>query len=125
MLTSLNRLEMADLLQRLETGLHSTASASERLRSHVDRIDGFMRTSPLLNLPAAPPPPNNDVSVGAEPEPGVLAAYACNGADTTIGTNTAVGDQMSLFQLPPELLTDWPWPLDTSYSEGFLPLAFE
>lgn len=117
---------MADLLQRLETGLHRAAGASERLRSQVDRIDSFMRTSRLLNLPVAPPLPSNGVvSVGAEPEPGAPVAYAHNGADAAFGTDPTLDDQMSRFQLPPELLTDWPWPLDTSYSEGFMPLAFE
>ncbi|KAJ5133872.1 hypothetical protein N7448_001108 [Penicillium atrosanguineum] len=51
-------LEMADLLNRLECGLHRAAGASQRLRSQVDRIDGYMRTSRLLNVATAPHPPN-------------------------------------------------------------------
>jgi hypothetical protein len=37
-----------------------------------------------------------------------------------------MGDQMMQFQIPPELLSDWPWPLDGGGNpEGFLPMAFE
>jgi hypothetical protein len=35
------------------------------------------------------------------------------------------GDQLSQFQLPPELLEDWPWPFDSGPAEGLLPLNFE
>jgi hypothetical protein len=43
----------------------------------------------------------------------------------SVGATVGINDQMMQFQLPPELLSDWPWPLDNSQSEGFLPLAFE
>ncbi|KAJ5090075.1 hypothetical protein N7532_008759 [Penicillium argentinense] len=120
-------LEMADLLHRLETGLHRAAGASERLRSQVDRIDGYMRNSRLVNLPVAPPPPNGSASLmGIKPEPTSLPApYAPSGTAPPVGATSGIGDQMLQFQLPPELLSDWPWPLDNSHSEGFLPLAFE
>jgi hypothetical protein len=37
-----------------------------------------------------------------------------------------MGDQMMQFQIPPELLSDFPWPLDGGgHAEGFLPMAFE
>lgn len=118
------RLEMADLLHRLETGLHRAAGASERLRSQVDRIDGYMRNSRLVNLPAAPPPPNGSaILMNIKPEPAIPPRpYA---PTHPLGSTPAIGDQMLQFQLPPELLSDWPWPLDNSHSEGFLPLAFE
>lgn len=117
-------LEMADLLHRLETGLHRAAGASERLRSQVDRIDGYMRNSRLVNLPAAPPPPNGSaILMNIKPEPAIPPRpYA---PTHPLGSTPAIGDQMLQFQLPPELLSDWPWPLDNSHSEGFLPLAFE
>ncbi|KAJ5983864.1 hypothetical protein N7481_005963 [Penicillium waksmanii] len=120
-------LEMADLLHRLETGLHRAAGASERLRSQVDRIDGYMRNSRLVNLPVAPPPPNGSaILMNFKQEPAVPPApYAPSGPPNAVGSAPAIGDQMLQFQLPPELLSDWPWPLDNSQSEGFLPLAFE
>ena len=43
---------MAGLLQRLETDLQRSSGAGERLRNQVDRIDGYMRTSLLLDIPA-------------------------------------------------------------------------
>lgn len=121
------RLEMADLLHRLETGLHRAAGASERLRSQVDRIDGYMRNSRLVNLPVAPPPPNGSaILMNIKHEPAVPPApYAHSGPPHAVGSAPAIGDPMLQFQLPPELLSDWPWPLDNSHSEGFLPLAFE
>ncbi|KAJ5669758.1 hypothetical protein N7462_010828 [Penicillium macrosclerotiorum] len=120
-------LEMADLLHRLETGLHRSAGASQRLRSQVDRIDGYMRTSRLLNLSAAPPPPNgaSTVTASVKQEPLVPSTAYPGGPPPPVAATSGIGDQMLQFQLPPELLTDWPWPLDNSHSEGFLPLAFE
>lgn len=116
---------MADLLHRLECGLHRAAGASERLRSQVDRIDGYMRTSRLLNVSTAPPPPNgHSIPINVKTEP-LLPTYAPSGPAPAVRSSPAIHDQMLQFQLPPELLTDWPWPLDNSHSEGFLPLAFE
>lgn len=118
---------MADLLHRLECGLYRAAGASERLRSQVDRIDGYMRTSRLLNVSTAPPPPNgNAMNVNVKPEHVLQPpTYAHSAPAPTVGTTAGINDQMLQFQLPPELLSDWPWPLDNSHSEGFLPLAFE
>lgn len=110
---------MADLLQRLETGLQRASGAGERLRSQVDRIDGYMRTSLLLGLTA----PSNEMQViDANPEAAVPSAYVQGTHGATPGAGL---DQMSQFQLPPDLLSDWPWPLDSYNTEGFLPLAFE
>lgn len=112
---------MADLLQRLETGLHRASGAGERLRSQVDRIDGYMRTSHLPDLTA---PSNAMQVINAKPEPAVPSAYAQG--TPAVGASPGAGlDQMSQFQLPPELLSDWPWPLDSYNTEGFLPLVFE
>jgi hypothetical protein len=112
---------MADLLQRLETGLHRASGAGERLRSQVDRIDGYMRTSLLLDLTA---PSNAMQVIDANPESDVPSAYAQG--TPAVGASPGAGlDQNSLFQLPPDLLSDWPWPLDSYNTEGFLPLAFE
>ncbi|OGE53229.1 hypothetical protein PENARI_c008G10978 [Penicillium arizonense] len=114
-------LQMADLLQRLETGLHRASGAGERLRSQVDRIDGYMRTSRLLDLTA---PSDAMQAIDADPESDVPSAYAQG--TTAVGASPGAGlDQISEFQLPPDLLSDWPWPLDSYNTEGFLPLAFE
>ncbi|KAF3389477.1 hypothetical protein F1880_003800 [Penicillium rolfsii] len=120
-------LEMADLLHRLETGLHRSAGASQRLRSQVDRIDGYMRTSRLVNFSVPPPPPNGAsiVQENMKPESMIPPTVYPDAGPSPGGPTAGVGAQMMHFQLPPELLTDWPWPLDNSHSEGFMPLSFE
>ncbi|KGO41054.1 Transcription factor, fungi [Penicillium expansum] len=121
-------LEMADLLGRLETGLQRTAGASQRLRSQVDRIDGYMRTSRLHNLAAQHQrPQHSSIPIDTKREiPIQPTAYIPpSGPVPTVGPPTAMGEQMMQFQLPPELLSDWPWPLDGAHTEGFLPPAFE
>ncbi|KAJ5773125.1 hypothetical protein N7457_008021 [Penicillium paradoxum] len=125
-------LEMADLLGRLETGLQRASGASARLRSQVDRIDGYMRTSRLVNPivtqpPMHPPLHHNTMPVEVKPElPMPSAPYIPrSGPGPAVGPPTGMGEPMMQFQLPPELLSDWPWPLDNAHSEGFLPLAFE
>ena len=109
---------MANLLQRLETGHHQAAGTSERLRSQVDRIDSYMRKSRRLDLPAAS---NATETTGTNREFAVPSAYQ-QGVGSSPDPDL---DQMSQFQLPPELLTDWPWPFDSSNTDGFMPLAFE
>ncbi|KAJ5405338.1 hypothetical protein N7465_006622 [Penicillium sp. CMV-2018d] len=121
-------LEMADLLGRLETGLQRAAGASQRLRSQVDRIDGYMRTSRLLNLAAQNPrPQHNTIPMDTKREiPIPPTTYIPpSGPVPTVGPPPPMGEQIMQFQLPPELLSDWPWPLDGAHTEGFLPLAFE
>ncbi|KAJ5650521.1 uncharacterized protein N7484_004244 [Penicillium longicatenatum] len=118
-------LDMASLLHRLEVGLHRAAGASERLRSQVDRIDGYMRTSRLVNPSVIPPQMNaaNGTPTPVDVKPVPSPVYTA--ATQPIGPTGSMDKQMMQFQLPPELLAGWPWPLDNSHSEGFLPLAFE
>ncbi|KAJ5583395.1 hypothetical protein N7535_002015 [Penicillium sp. DV-2018c] len=117
-------LEMADLLGRLETGLQRASGASARLRSQVDRIDGYMRTS--RRSIAAPLPPVYPGSLPKTELPVPSGPYVPRGRhDPPVGPPTGIGEQMMQFQLPPELLADWPWPLDGGHPEGFMPLAFE
>lgn len=119
---------MADLLGRLETGLQRAAGASQRLRSQVDRIDGYMRTSRLVNLTLQHPhPQHNAIPIDNKREmPFPPTTYIPpSGPVPAVGPPTGIGGQMMQFQLPPELLSDWPWPMDGAHSDGFLPLAFE
>ncbi|KAJ5164375.1 uncharacterized protein N7500_006205 [Penicillium coprophilum] len=121
-------LEMADLLSRLETGLQRAAGASQRLRSQVDRIDGYMRTSRLLNL-TAPHLRAHHTTIPLDTKREVpippTTYIPRSGPVPAVGPSTAISEQMMQFQLPPELLSDWPWPLDGAHAEGFLPMAFE
>jgi hypothetical protein len=112
---------MADLLQRLEMGLHRASGVGERLRSQVERIDGYMRASFLQDRTS---PSNATQVIDSDPE--LAAPSACAQGTPALGASPGAGlDQMSQFQLPPELLSDWPWPLESHHAEGFLRLAFE
>ncbi|OGE46810.1 hypothetical protein PENARI_c106G12408 [Penicillium arizonense] len=119
--------DIAALLHLLETSLQRATGASERLWSQLDRIDAYMHASRQLNLTAGHPPTNNNsVPVDAGTWPTTLStANSHSGSGPAVGAPTALSEQTLQFQLPPELLTDWPWPLDAAHSEGFLPLAFE
>ncbi|KAF3397767.1 hypothetical protein F1880_006509 [Penicillium rolfsii] len=114
-------LEMADLLQRLETGLHRASGTGERLRSQVDRIDSYMSTSLLLDQTST-----SIATQVLDTNPEIVVPSAYEHDTPAAGASPGVGlEQMSQFQLPPEILSDWPWPVDSYNSEGFLPLAFE
>ncbi|KAJ6012675.1 hypothetical protein N7522_003030 [Penicillium canescens] len=119
--------DIAALLHLLETSLQCATGASERLWSQLDRIDAYMHASRQLNLTAGHPPTNNNsVPVDAGSWPTTLStADSHGGSGPAVGAPTALSEQTLQFQLPPELLTNWSWPLDAAHSEGFLPLAFE
>lgn len=104
---------MAELLANLDLGLHFTAGASERLRSHVARIDDYMQAQRRLVLfdqqqpQHVPRRSNSDASANPyQPDPN-QDAYAVDG-----GGNLGGVPSTSEFQLPPELLEDWPWAFD-------------
>lgn len=114
---------MADLLHRLESGLRRSTGTSERLRSQVNRIDEYMFSK--RHMPTLPPPPRPP----SMPHPGgvqddlISPVYQGNLAPIQASL-PAIGDPIAQFQLPPELLNDWPWPSDPGMSEGMFPLAF-
>lgn len=112
---------MADLLRRLESGLHRAAGASERLRTQVDRIDEYMRQQRMMMAAAQQPnvlEQQPQQQQQQPPEVGTVPSLSYN-------QTAAFGEQLSQFQLPPELLEDWPWPFDSGPAEGLLPLNFD
>lgn len=110
---------MADLLRRLESGLHRAAGASERLRTQVDRIDEYMREQRMIIAAQQSDVMGQQQQQQQEsPEVGTVPSLAYN-------QTAAFGEQLSQFQLPPELLEDWPWPFDSGLAEGLLPLNFD
>lgn len=115
---------MADLLQRLESGMHRAAGASERLKTQVGRIDEYMRTLRPSNTVLRAPRNHGDVSVsGRDSEGPRSSAYI----DEREGPGSAPLEfgELSPIQLPPELLVDWPWPFGYGQTDGILPLGFE
>ncbi|KAL2871227.1 putative C6 transcription factor [Aspergillus lucknowensis] len=117
-------LEMADLLHRLESGLRRSTGTSERLKSQVGRIDEYMRTQRTANIPPVPqsqPPIDNINTAQSDSMP---LDYNQGDIAQMQAVMPALDDSIAQFQLPPELLDDWPWPFDTGLSEGIFPLAF-
>lgn len=87
---------MADLLANLEIGLHTTTGASERLKSHVTRIDEYMQKQRHSSLVS------HQQSIHASP----------NGDRGTYQAQRMVETMLDQIQLPPELIEVWPWEFD-------------
>ncbi|KUJ21140.1 uncharacterized protein LY89DRAFT_770371 [Mollisia scopiformis] len=99
-------LRMADLLASLEVSLTQKAGASERLRTLLARIDQYMSTQHLQELPLAMPDVPQQQGVEWD-----------GGAQRNFDGGSVPGMDAS-FQLPQELLVDWPWPLDLTQGFG-------
>jgi hypothetical protein len=128
------RLAMADLLASLEVGMTRTVGATQRLRSQVEWIDEYMATQRQQEF--AFPPPGQGASSSNNVEPSLRSnaagihqeqqhsswqaqpteAYGFVGNTNNMGGMGGSGGQFQ-FQLPPELLEDWPWPFDMT--QGF------
>ena len=92
---------MADLLEGLESGLQPTAGASKGLRVQIEKIDHYMQAQRQI-LPSinAQLPPMQD-QANSSP-------YPVQEQTTTF----QVPPSMDEFQLPQELICNWPWPFD-------------
>jgi hypothetical protein len=121
-------LSIADLLERLESGLSRTANISEGLRKQVTRIDEYMRVQLRATARSGLQPQLNQVqSLNASRQ---SISQEWQNADIEIGNGTdninitskdhegaevageLLNGWLDEFQLPPELLEDWPWPLN-------------
>ncbi|KAL4781657.1 fungal-specific transcription factor domain-containing protein [Aspergillus varians] len=117
-------LQMADLLHRLESGLRRSTGTSERLKAQVSRIDEYMVTK--RSSTTLPPPPRlpSVLHPGNIQTDLVSPVYHQPNLGPIHPPLTGIDDPITQFQLPPELLNDWPWPFDAGLSEGMFPLAF-
>jgi hypothetical protein len=139
-------LSISDLLESLESGLSRAADISKGLRTQVERIDQYMRDQRRSVRSAdARAQQSRDAIVDAANEPAsqqqqdsthyghtdvetVGAIFDADGAHTSGTTRTGAGGDGELlnewlgeYQLPPELLEDWPWPFSLqSESWSFL-----
>ncbi len=98
---------MADLLASLEASLTQKAGASERLRALLSRIDDYMSSQRLQETPF--------------PVADIRQQHIEWPAGTQIDftqSNVPEMDTQFSFQLPQELLVDWPWPLDLTQGFG-------
>ncbi|RHZ45096.1 putative C6 transcription factor [Aspergillus thermomutatus] len=117
-------LEMAQLLHRLESGFRRSTGASERLKAQVGRIDEYMRIQASSIISSGPQRrssfPNPDhmqsrLASSEDQEDSIASIHA---------PLSGFEDPMTQFQLPPELLDDWPWSFDTILPEGVFPMPF-
>ncbi|KAF2277726.1 uncharacterized protein EI97DRAFT_271660 [Westerdykella ornata] len=123
-------LSIADLLESLESGLSRAADISKGLRAQVERMEEYMRVQrrpgersyaqPQLNqdqgmpVPQQHPAPNEDVGMHTagvgDDEGGAQVAEAEDAGAEAEGPFDP--GWLGEFQLPPELLEDWPWPFN-------------
>jgi hypothetical protein len=101
---------MAALLHQMESGLTRSTGAGERLKTQVKRIDDYMETTRHANLHSGP------AEIGqSQHSEGYIRPPAGQPAD--------VDDPLAYFELPPDLLDDWPWSSETGLLGGLFPMA--
>lgn len=99
---------MAALLHQLELGLTRSTGAGERLKAQVKRIDDYMEKARHANRPSAM------AEVGqSQPLEGYIPPSPSQPAD--------VGDSQ-FFELPSDLLDDWPWSSEAGMLGGMFPM---
>ena len=105
-------LAMAQLLANLDIGLQSTAGASERLRLHVARIDDYMAVR-RVSFNRALPQTQSSLSIrnGTNHISPDLDTVKLE-LQSPNKPNGSVDDAMSQFQLPADILEEWPWVFD-------------
>ena len=107
-------LSMADLLESLEVNLHRITGVGRGMRQQLEKVDKYMDGHHRLHYPR---PFQNTV---ADLTTSTILAK------TPLPPSTATQDpSLWEFQLPPELLEDWPWPSDFSPDYGFFSLSFD
>lgn len=123
---------MADLLRRLESGLCRAAGASQWLTSQVDRIDKYMRTQHISNATFKAQQDSSTVNDAGsltgqafQSNWNLVPPYNHSSSALVEPSTEGYGNQLPLFQLPQELLEDWPWPFGSMQTEGIFPLGFE
>lgn len=122
-------LAMADLLASLEVGITPTIGATERLRFHITSIDAYMTSQrqqdlsstnicqfAVTNTSTSIP----DASLGSGSQELQWNSHFL-APQSYMNTTDDISDLRNgphfQFQLPPELLQDWPWPFDMA--KGF------
>ena len=99
---------MADLLASLEASLTQNAGASDRLHALLTRIDEYMSSQ----RPQEPPFLMADIPQQQQQQ------QIDWPAGTQINFDVSELDSQFSFQLPQELLVDWPWSLDLTKAFG-------
>lgn len=99
---------MADLLANLEVGLSHSTGTSERLRSIISTIEWYMRAEGQpWNVSDSMPEQLSSSYGNYNVNPGLQAQRSIPGTEPDHIQDTEVH-----FELPMELLADWPWSSD-------------
>ena len=107
-------LSMADLLESLEHNLHRVTGVGRGMRQQLEKVDDYMHGQQRVPYPR---PFQNTVA-------DLTTSVAVPNLPLSSSTTTQ-DSSLPQFQLPPELLEDWPWPFDFSQENGAFPLPFE
>lgn len=99
------RLDMADLLASLEVGLSHSTGTSDRLRSIIFGIDQYMQTEGQ---------PQKVSNTSSQP---LVSGYGDYNVNSLLQSQQSIRetepghiqDENLQFELPMELLADWPW----------------
>jgi hypothetical protein len=111
-----------------------TVGATQRLRLQVERIDEYMATQRQQEFALSSPGQGPSALNNVEPSlhgwlPPRTTAFAmagsihgglwvCSYCNTNNMSGMPGGEDQFQFQLPPELLEDWPWPFDMTQGFG-------
>ena len=103
---------MADLLQDLESSLQPTAGASKIVREQIAKVDQYMQTQRQMIASW----PQQDTS---------MSGHANAAMTSTTGMLSTAGQSqrptgltpMEEFQLPPDLVGEWPWPFEFTQND--------
>lgn len=105
---------MADLLESLESGLQPAAGASKGLRAQIEKIDQFMHVQRQMLASIPETQPGLTTATGLGPDSGGVV-NGQNGVHhiqlphtNSLGMSTPLDE----FQLPPDVVGEWPWPFD-------------
>ncbi|GAB1200347.1 hypothetical protein APSETT444_009717 [Aspergillus pseudonomiae] len=103
-------LEMAALLYQMESGLTRSTGASERLKTQVMRIDEYMDKTRHASMHVGL------AEIGQSQHfEGYVQPSAVQSAD--------FDDPLTCFELPSDLLDDWPWSSGAGSLGGMFPMA--
>jgi hypothetical protein len=116
---------MAALLHRLESGISRSTGASERLKTQVRRIDDYMQKQRPSNVHAGLVERSTVSGPAYVDNRYSPSLYGEHGLQSSQEHLTEFDDPLAYFQLPQDLLDDWPWSSDTGLLDGMFPMAFD
>lgn len=113
---------MVEALANLEGGLQRSGGAGERLRQFVQRTDEYMREQQPPQPQYLPSPGFSSNHTGVFGESMLPSSSNSNSPETS---QNVFDTKLFEFQLPNDLLSEWPWPYDATLNSKFPRLGSE